>query len=114
MKYDLDLERKKLNENSSLKELQEYVNKMVETRGFEDETAQDIMLLLTEEIGELAKEVRKTTEIKMDANQTRKTDVSGEIADILNYTLCMCKVMNIDLFEAFIEKEERNAKRTWK
>ena len=37
-----------LNENSSIKDIQEYANKMIEERGFEDETPQDILMLLFE------------------------------------------------------------------
>ena len=55
-----------LNEKSSIKDIQEYANKMIEERGFEDETPQDILMLLTEELGELAKEVRKSTSVKID------------------------------------------------
>ena len=112
--YNLEKELSNLNDKSSLKDIQSYINKMIEERGFDNETPQDVMLLLTEEIGELAKEVRNTTNIKMDVNSTRKSDVSGEIADVFMYILSMCRVMNIDLFEALKEKEERNLKRTWK
>lgn len=112
--YNLETELRKLNSESSLKEIQTYINRMIETRGFEDETPQDVMLLLTEEVGELAKEIRKTTHIKLDATKSRTTDVSGEIADVFMYILSMCRVMNIDLLEALKEKEERNLKRTWK
>lgn len=104
----------KFNQNTSLKELQKYINDMVEIRGFEKETPQDIMLLLTEEMGELAKEIRKTTKIKMDANKTKELDVEGEIADVFSYVLSMCRVMNINLLEAFIKKEEKNCNREWK
>ncbi len=108
-------ELEKINEKSSVKELQKYINDMIEIRGFDKETPQDIMLLLTEEIGELAKEVRKTTSIKVDSGIKRnETDVKGEIADVFMYVLCMCRAMNINLVEAFKEKEERNMKRTWK
>lgn len=104
----------KINENTSLKDLQKYVNDMIEIRGFNEETPQDIMLLLTEEIGELAKEIRKTTSIKMDVNKKRELDVEGEIADVFMYILSMCRVMNINLVEAFKNKEERNCNREWK
>ena len=112
--YNIREELDNLNEKSSLKDIQIYMNKMIEERGFTNETPQDVMLLLTEEVGELAKEIRKTTQIKMDVNKSRETDISGEIADVFMYILSMCRVMNIDLLEAFKEKEERNLKRTWK
>lgn len=104
----------KMDEKTTLKDLQKYINEMIEIRGFSNETPQDVMLLLTEEIGELAKEVRKTTHIKMDVSKSRTLDAEGEIADVFMYLLSMCRVMNIDLLEAFINKEERNCKREWK
>lgn len=103
-----------LNEKSSIKDIQEYANKMIEERGFEDETPQDILMLLTEELGELAKEVRKSTSVKIDVNKTKRESHIEEIADIFNYLLAMCRATNVDLFEAFKKKEEINMKRTWK
>lgn len=74
------------------------------------------MLFLTEEMGELAKEVRKSTKHKIDINkkENREIDIEGEIADVFIYILSMCRVMNINLLEAFKNKEERNCKREWK
>lgn len=107
-------EFKKLNETSSLKDFQKYEDNMIQTRGFDKETAQDVMLLMMEEIGELAKEVRKTTQIKLDSKQNRESDLKGEITDVFHYLLALCRVTNVDLLEAFQEKEERNFKRQWK
>lgn len=74
------------------------------------------MLFLTEEMGELAKEVRKSTKHKIDINkkENREIDIEGEIADVFIYILSMCRAMNINLLEAFKNKEERNCKREWK
>lgn len=115
MKNELLKKLNTLNENSSIKDIQEYANKMIEERGFEDETPQDILMLLTEELGELAKEVRKSTSIKIDVNKTkRESHIEEEIADVFNYLLAMCRATNVNLFEAFKKKEEINMKRTWK
>jgi NTP pyrophosphatase (non-canonical NTP hydrolase) len=115
LKENLEDEFKKLDENSSVRDLQEYTKKMIKVRGFDDETPQDIMLLLTEELGELAKEVRKSTEVKIDVNKTtRESHIDEEIADVFNYLLAMCRATNINLLEAFKKKEEINIKRTWK
>ena len=112
--YNLEEELSKLNKKSSLSDIQEYINKMIEERGFDKETKQDVMLLLTEEIGELAKEVRKSTNIKMDEKQSRQEKLSDEIADVFMYVLAMCRVANVDLLEALVEKEKKNLNRTWK
>lgn len=103
-----------MNDEISLKELQGYVNDMIDVRGFQDETAQDIMLLLTEEVGELARAIRKTTNMKTDTNKKYDIDIEGEIVDVFNYLLSMCRVLNIDLLTAFKNKEKVNCNRTWK
>lgn len=104
------------NEKTSLKDLQKYINDMIEIRKFDRQTPQDIMLFLTEEMGELAKEVRKSRKYKIDINkkENREIDIEGEIADIFIYILSMCRVMNINLLEAFKNKEEKNCKREWR
>lgn len=110
----LEEELSKLNENTTLKDLQKYVNDMIEIRGFSKETPQDVMLLLTEEVGELAKEIRKSRKYYLDTNKNNELDVEGEIADVFIYILSMCRVMNVNLLEAFKNKEEKNCKREWK
>lgn len=103
-----------LKENSSLREIQEYAKKMIIARGFEEETPQDILMLLTEELGELAKEVRKTTKVKVDKNANRTPNLGNEIADVFNYLLALCIAEDIDLLQAFKNKEAINLKREWK
>lgn len=114
MDIDLQKEWNSLNENSSLKDVQEYARKMIEARGFEDETPQDILMLLTEELGELAKEVRKTTKVKLDKNADKTPNLGNEIADVFNYLLALCIAKDIDLLQAFKQKEQINLKREWK
>ncbi len=58
-KNTLKEELEKLSKNSSVEDLQKYIKNMIEVRGFKNTLLQR-MCLLTEEIGELAKEVRKT------------------------------------------------------
>ena len=104
------------NEKTSLDDLQEYINTMIEIRGFTGQTPEEVMLFLTEEMGELVKEVRKSRKYKIDINkkENKELDLEGEIADIFIYILSMCNVMNIDLLQAFKNKEEKNCKREWK
>lgn len=104
------------NEKTPLKDFQKYINDMIEIRGFDRQTPQDIMLFLTEEMGELAKEIKKSAKYKVDKNkkENNEIDIDGEIADIFIYLLSMCRTMNINLLEAFKNKEEKNCKRIWK
>ncbi len=104
-----------MDENTSLKQLQDYVDEMVNIRGFSDETPQDCLLLLTEELGELAKEVRKThTHIKNDTAKNNKSDLNGEMSDVLMMLLALRRTLDVDLLQAFREKELVNCTRDWK
>lgn len=114
MEIDMEKELTSLNENSSLQEVQEYARKMILARGFEEETLQDLLMLLTEEVGELAKEVRKTMKHKLDQDAKNTPNLANEIADVFNYLLAFCVAEKIDLFQAFKNKEEINLKREWK
>ena len=104
----------KMGENTTLREIQEYIGEMVNIRGWQNETPQDAMLLLTEEIGELAKEVRKScTDIQNDVNKNRADDLNGEAADVFLMVLALCRTLDIDLLQAFKEKELINCNRKW-
>lgn len=103
-----------MDENTSLKQLQDYVEEMVNVRGFADETPQDCLLLLTEELGELAKEVRKShTHIKNDTAKNNEKDLKGEMGDVLMMLLALRRTLDVDLLQAFREKELINCNRNW-
>ena len=103
-----------MGENTSLKQLQDYVEEMVNVRGFADETPQDCLLLLTEELGELAKEVRKShTHIKNDTAKNNVKDLNGEMGDVLMMLLALRRTLDVDLLQAFREKELINCNRNW-
>ena len=103
-----------LGEKTTLSELQVYEDLLVKVRGFKDESAQDLMLLLTEEVGELAKEVRKeSTNIKNDVTERKITHVEEELSDVFSYVLAIARYYNIDLIKAFKDKETKNMKRIW-
>jgi NTP pyrophosphatase (non-canonical NTP hydrolase) len=87
---------------------------VVHSRGFGDESVRDVMLLLVEEIGELAKSIRREIGLKVGsaALEDRKL-VGNELADCLIYLLDLANLTNIDLDEAFRRKEALNSKKTW-
>ena len=59
-----------LTKKDSLTDVQNYVRQVNELRGFQNQDLQDTMLLLTEEIGELAKAIRKDyTDMSVDINK---------------------------------------------
>jgi len=96
----------------SLAEIQKFFKKKADQRGFSDETPQDIILFLIEELGELAKAIRKKSGLKID-NQSRIPEIEDELADVFNYIIHLANQLNIDLAEIFYKKEEKNSKRKW-
>ncbi len=104
-----------LNNSSSIDEVQEYIKEVITIRGFSEQKIQDKMLLLLEETGELAKAIRKTLpNASIDYNKIENyTGVEDEIADVFIVLVSICNRLNINLYEAFKNKEEKNVKRKW-
>lgn len=105
-----------LNDKNSLREVQQYIKKVIEIRGFSDESIQEKMLLLTEEIGELAKAIRRhKVGMAVDVNKPQNSSsIEGEIADVFIVLNAVCNVLNVDLFNCFKNKEDENIRRIWK
>jgi NTP pyrophosphatase (non-canonical NTP hydrolase) len=101
-----------LGPNPTLKDLQDYVAAAVRERGFTDGVAQRFMLLL-EETGEFAKAARKQVGMGFAAD-TKTKDLAHEAADVFIVLLGLCNMLDIDLEQAFREKEELNKQRVWK
>ena len=101
--------------SSDLVDIQKYINDVLELRGFNCQSAQDKMLLLTEEIGELAKAIRKShTSMAVDYDKIQNYDtVESEVADVFIVLLSLCNVLKIDIYGAFIAKEKENTEREW-
>lgn len=98
---------------SSLKTLQKYIHEVVIQRGFGDEQPRDILLLMMEEVGELAKVIRKLSGIKIDATKNNYALLEDELADVFIYLLDLAGTLEVDLFSAFYSKEQKNSKRSW-
>ena len=106
---------KKLTDKSSINEIQSYIKEVMQIRGFNKEKSSDKILLLVEEVGELAKAIRKN-ESKLGIDKTKEynySSVESEIADVFIVLLSICDILNIDLLKAFLNKEEENIKRIW-
>lgn len=105
-----------LNEKNNIDEIQEYIKKVIEIRGFANQRVQDKMLLLLEETGELAKAIRKTLpEASIDYNKIENyTSIEEEIADVFIVLVSICNRLDINLYKAFENKEKKNVERKWK
>ena len=103
----------KINANSNLNEIQKYITKMMEVNGFNN-TPLELLCYLTEEVGELAKEIRKNeSNMEMDINKKYSSNIKDELADVFIYVLTIADKYNIDLLDALKRKETINLERTW-
>jgi NTP pyrophosphatase (non-canonical NTP hydrolase) len=71
------------------------------------------MLFLTEEIGEIAKAVRKEHGTYGYNKPETSDHLAEELADAFNYILDLANHYDIDMEEAFRKKWQKNATRTW-
>ncbi len=99
----------------TLPELQIYMDETCKERGWTKDSYAEKFLLFTEEVGELAKAIRKTQNLYQEKAkaQQKQGDLEEEFADVLSYLLDLANAFHIDLETAFREKERVNATRTW-
>lgn len=104
-----------LSKKDSLSDVQNYVKQVNELRGFQNQALQDTMLLLTEEVGELAKVIRKDyTDMRVDVNKLNNYgSIESEIADVFYVLSCVCNKLDINILDALKKKEAENVNRTW-
>jgi NTP pyrophosphatase (non-canonical NTP hydrolase) len=90
--------------------LQRYYATVASRRGWAGESARDTMLLMTEELGELARAVRLAEGIDQ-----RRTDAGSnlaeELADVQLYLVHLANTLGIDLADAVTRKEAINSAR---
>ncbi len=101
-------------ESADLGSLQAYVSAVCAARGWDQSSDTEIFLYFTEEVGELAKAIRKRKNWYAEAGKPEKPDnLEEEFADVLSYLLDLANRMGVDVEKAFREKEEKNRERTW-
>ena len=98
--------------NITLAEYQKLVEQLVKQRGFEKETPHQVFALLIEEVGELSKALRKLDGIKSDKNSQHHI-LEEEAADVFFMLVDFCNRMDMDLEQAFADKEAKNQQRNW-
>ena len=105
-----------LNEKNTLQEVQEYIKEVITIRGFANQEIEKTMLLLLEEVGELAKAIRKAaTNMGIDNNKINHYDtIESEVADVFIVLNSVCNKLNIDLYQSLKDKEKENINRIWK
>ena len=111
---ELKEELEKLSKKSSVEDLQKYIKDMIAVRNFKTSLLER-MCLLTEEIGELAKEVRKTDDnLLIDIDKNYSSNLENEISDVFICLMGICELLDMDIVEGLKNKEEINFKRKWK
>jgi NTP pyrophosphatase (non-canonical NTP hydrolase) len=102
-----------LKDHPTLKELQHYLAEVCQERGWTKDSPSEKFVLFIEEIGELAKAMRKTVGLYEEQAKQRDMSLEEEFADVLSYLLDLANCFQVDLEKAFRAKEEINQSRTW-
>lgn len=102
-----------LSTHPTLPELQRYIDEVCKERGWTKDSYAEKFLLFTEEVGELAKAIRKTQGLYQEQARHKRVELEEEFADVLSYLLDLANYFQVDLETAFREKEQVNATRTW-
>ncbi len=95
---------------TTLQQMQEYVLRTGKELGFGDLTPSERCLMLGEEVGELFKSIRKQEGIKVVKDST-VFPVADELADVLKQLCAIANVFDVDLTDAFWDKEKKSEKR---
>ncbi|MFZ5828048.1 MAG: MazG nucleotide pyrophosphohydrolase domain-containing protein [Bacillota bacterium] len=105
----------RLSERASLPALQRYIDEMMQHRGFAGAANLQLMLLMVEEVGELARALRKPVGLKTDPErEAGRGPVQEELADVLIYLLALANGTGTDLAAALKQKEAQNGRRVWR
>lgn len=103
-----------LPDQPTLPHFQQYIKELCAEKGWDKNNHLQIFLLFTEEVGELAKAIRKHDNLFDETEKSnQKYDLEEEFADVFNYLLDLANYFNIDLETAFRKKNEVNLKREW-
>lgn len=94
----------------AVQSFQTYYAHAAVSRGYQKESAQNTLLLMLEEFGELARAIRKHEQLRRDSSGEIANE-EQELADIFIYVVHMANVLGIDLGAAVDNKERMNIKR---
>jgi NTP pyrophosphatase (non-canonical NTP hydrolase) len=94
----------------ALQAFQSYYKRVAVQRGYHREDARDCLLLMVEEVGELARAIRKRKGITRHGKGIVEEERS-ELADVFMYVVHMANILGLNLAKAVREKELRNLQR---
>jgi NTP pyrophosphatase (non-canonical NTP hydrolase) len=90
----------------AIRRFQNYYRKVAVQRGYERESAQNCLLLMVEEVGELARGLRRDQ--KLTRHHASNSESLKELADVFIYVIHMANILDADLGEVVREKETAN------
>lgn len=88
----------------AIKAFQNYYRRAALQRGFSKENAKDCLLLMVEEIGELARALRKRVKLTRHGKEIGNQE-ELELADVFIYVVHMANILKIDLASVVQQKE---------
>ena len=91
----------------TIKEAQAAVDEWIKTYGVRYFNELTNMVLLTEEVGELARIVARTYGEQSFKESDKNRDMADEMADILWVLMCLANQTGVDLTEAFAKNMEK-------
>jgi len=97
----------------TLSDYQAYIKAQCEARGWTNRTDTERVMMLAEEIGEVAKEVRKHTGKFGYAKPETADALSAELVDVFNWLIDLANSNDVDLEQAFRAKWKFTETRTW-
>ncbi|WP_448518678.1 MazG nucleotide pyrophosphohydrolase domain-containing protein [Rhodoflexus sp.] len=103
-----------LPEKPTLADYQAYMEQVCAERGWAKNTELELFLLFSEEVGELAKAIRRHRKLYIEPSKAHKQpNLEEEFADVFGYLLDLANHFGIDLEKAFRDKEAINSQRHW-
>lgn len=94
----------------ALKAFQEYYRRAALQRGYTKEGPKECLLLMVEEIGELARALRKREKLVRHGSYSGSNE-AHELADVFLYVVHMANVLGLDLASVVKEKEFINVEK---
>ena len=102
-----------LHEGMTLPELQAYIKERCAVNGWDKDSLELKFLLFSEEVGELAKAIRRHRHIYDEKGQ-KDEQLAEEFADVLSYLIDLANLSGVDLDKAIRDKTAKNLGRDWK
>jgi NTP pyrophosphatase (non-canonical NTP hydrolase) len=103
----------------TLNALQDHTQAVCDHFGWSKLSNHAVFMMLTEEVGEVAKAMRKLEGLAGEKNkdpgtiEARRNNLGEELADVLSYVLDLANRYEIDLEEYYTEKMQETLQREW-